>query len=94
MAWVIVYLSALSEAAVSLLVKSDVVHLLVEKLAASESLQLLIPVNEIEFFCPKLNFSLVGCFYLQLLKWLQFFSLIDDYCIYAGASHLRQSSSC
>ncbi|THU53649.1 hypothetical protein C4D60_Mb10t16670 [Musa balbisiana] len=43
-AWVIVYLSALSEAAVSLLVKSDVVHLLVEKLAASESLQLLIPV--------------------------------------------------
>ncbi|WOL01914.1 importin subunit alpha-2 [Canna indica] len=43
-AWVVVYLSALSEAAVSLLVKSDVVQLLVGKLASSESLQLLIPV--------------------------------------------------
>ncbi|URE43357.1 hypothetical protein MUK42_14768 [Musa troglodytarum] len=43
-AWVVVYLSALSEAAVGLLVKSDVVHLLVGKLAASERLHLLIPV--------------------------------------------------
>ncbi|XP_008793530.1 importin subunit alpha-2 [Phoenix dactylifera] len=43
-AWVVVYLSALSEIAVSLLVKSDVVELLAGRLAASESLQLLIPV--------------------------------------------------
>ncbi|XP_010920895.2 importin subunit alpha-2 [Elaeis guineensis] len=46
-AWVVVYLSALSETAVSLLVKSDVIHviqLLAGRLAASESLQLLIPV--------------------------------------------------
>ncbi|XP_020102554.1 importin subunit alpha-2 isoform X1 [Ananas comosus] len=43
-AWVIVYLSALSEKATSLLVKSDVVRLLVGRLVASESLQMLIPV--------------------------------------------------
>ncbi|XP_042397990.1 importin subunit alpha-2-like isoform X1 [Zingiber officinale] len=43
-AWVVVYLSALSEVAVGLLLKNDVAQLLVGKLAASESLQLLIPV--------------------------------------------------
>ncbi|XP_042419059.1 importin subunit alpha-2-like [Zingiber officinale] len=43
-AWVVVYLSALSETAIDLMLKSDVVQLLVVKLAASESLQLLIPV--------------------------------------------------
>lgn len=52
-AWVIVYLSALSEKATSLLVKSDVVRLLVGRLVASESLQMLIPVIS---FLPKLNF--------------------------------------
>ncbi|XP_031486501.1 importin subunit alpha-9 [Nymphaea colorata] len=42
--WVVVYLSALSNLAVNEMVKSEVVHLLVERLAASEQLQLLIPV--------------------------------------------------
>ncbi|KAL3717266.1 hypothetical protein ACJRO7_008788 [Eucalyptus globulus] len=43
-AWVVVYLSALSNFATNLLVKNDVVQLLVERLATSSSLQLLIPV--------------------------------------------------
>ncbi|XP_028775194.1 importin subunit alpha-9 isoform X2 [Neltuma alba] len=43
-AWVIVYLSALSNVATSMLVKSDVLQLLVKRLSASSSLQLLIPV--------------------------------------------------
>ncbi|KAK4740536.1 hypothetical protein SAY87_032383 [Trapa incisa] len=43
-AWVIVYLSALSNMATIMLVKSNVVQLLVERLASSNSLQLLIPV--------------------------------------------------
>ncbi|KAL6011089.1 Importin subunit alpha-9 [Asimina triloba] len=43
-AWVIVYLSALSDTAISMLVKSGHVPLLVERLATSNSLQLLIPV--------------------------------------------------
>ncbi|KAI9122206.1 hypothetical protein K1719_006895 [Acacia pycnantha] len=43
-AWVIVYLSALSNVATSMLVKSDVLQLLVNRLSASSSLQLLIPV--------------------------------------------------
>ncbi|KAL6141995.1 hypothetical protein ACLB2K_060279 [Fragaria x ananassa] len=43
-AWVVVYLSALSNIATSMLVKSDVLQLLVERLATSNSLQLLIPV--------------------------------------------------
>ncbi|MQL82598.1 hypothetical protein Taro_015075 [Colocasia esculenta] len=42
-AWVVVYLSALSQIATSMLVRSDAVQLLVERLEASESLQLLIP---------------------------------------------------
>lgn len=43
-AWMVVYLSALSETAVGLLVKSEIIQLLVGRLAASESLPLLIPV--------------------------------------------------
>lgn len=43
-AWVVVYLSALSETAVGLLIKADIAQLLVGRLEASESLQLLIPV--------------------------------------------------
>lgn len=43
-AWVVVYLSALSSIATSVLVKSDILLLLVERLASSNSLQLLIPV--------------------------------------------------
>ncbi|KAF6150472.1 hypothetical protein GIB67_030273 [Kingdonia uniflora] len=43
-AWVAVYLSALSNIASSMLVKSDLVQLLVGRLATSVSLQLLIPV--------------------------------------------------
>lgn len=43
-AWVVVYLSALSNIATNMLVKSNVLQLLVERLATSNSLQLLIPV--------------------------------------------------
>ncbi|KAG5253168.1 importin [Salix suchowensis] len=43
-AWVVVYLSALSNVATSMLVKSDAIQLLVQRLASSNSLQLLIPV--------------------------------------------------
>ncbi|KAG6642995.1 importin subunit alpha-9 isoform X2 [Carya illinoinensis] len=42
-AWVVVYLSALSNVATGMLVKTDVLQLLVERLATSNSLQLLIP---------------------------------------------------
>lgn len=45
-AWVVVYLSALSDVATGMLVKSDVLQLLVERLATSNSLQLLIPVRQ------------------------------------------------
>lgn len=44
-AWIIVYLSALSNVAIDMLVKSDLLQLLVERLATSNSLQLLIPVT-------------------------------------------------
>lgn len=43
-AWVVVYLSALSNVATSMLVKSDILQLLVNRFATSNSLQLLIPV--------------------------------------------------
>ncbi|KAF8397648.1 hypothetical protein HHK36_016568 [Tetracentron sinense] len=43
-AWVVVYLSALSNIATGMLVKSDLIQLLVGRLATSDSLQLLIPV--------------------------------------------------
>ncbi|KAM0840362.1 hypothetical protein ACQ4PT_059712 [Festuca glaucescens] len=43
-AWVVVYLSALSEKAISLIVRSHVPQLLIARLLASENLQLLIPV--------------------------------------------------
>ncbi|XP_071706682.1 importin subunit alpha-9-like [Rutidosis leptorrhynchoides] len=43
-AWVVVYLSALSTVATSILVKTDVLQLLVQRLDTSNSLQLLIPV--------------------------------------------------
>ncbi|KAI3831130.1 hypothetical protein MKX03_017768 [Papaver bracteatum] len=43
-AWVVVYLSALSNLAASMLIKSDLVQILVWRLATSDSLQLLIPV--------------------------------------------------
>lgn len=43
-AWVVVYLLALSEKAVSLIVRSHVPQLLIARLLASENLQLLIPV--------------------------------------------------
>ncbi|KAG0481192.1 hypothetical protein HPP92_012050 [Vanilla planifolia] len=43
-AWVVVYLSALSEVALHVLAKSEVVQHLVGRLAASDNLQLLIPV--------------------------------------------------
>lgn len=46
-AWVVVYLSALSDKAISLLVRSDVVPVLVNLLVRSESLQLLIPVLKV-----------------------------------------------
>jgi len=43
-AWVVVYLSALSDIALAMMVKSNIVHVLVERLAKSDSLQLLMPV--------------------------------------------------
>ncbi|KAK6942843.1 Armadillo [Dillenia turbinata] len=43
-AWVTVYLSALSNTATNILVQSDLLQVLVERLATSNSLQLLIPV--------------------------------------------------
>ncbi|KAJ8899846.1 hypothetical protein K2173_019549 [Erythroxylum novogranatense] len=43
-AWVVVYLSALSNTATSMLVKCDILQILVRRLATSNSLQLLIPV--------------------------------------------------
>ncbi|GKV52581.1 hypothetical protein SLEP1_g59157 [Rubroshorea leprosula] len=44
-AWVVVYLSALTNFASSMLMKSGVLPVLVERLATSNSLQLLIPVK-------------------------------------------------
>ena len=43
--WIIVYLSALSDIATSMLLKGGILQLLVERLASSDSLQLLIPVT-------------------------------------------------
>ncbi|WCJ34552.1 Importin subunit alpha-9 [Euphorbia peplus] len=43
-AWIVVYLSALSNVATNMLVKNDVLQLLIQRLAMSNSLQLLIPV--------------------------------------------------
>lgn len=43
-AWVVVYLTALSDVATSMLVKRDVLPLLVERLQTSNSLQVLIPI--------------------------------------------------
>lgn len=43
-AWVVVYLTALSNIATNTMVKSDLVHLLVERLTISISVQLQIPV--------------------------------------------------
>ncbi|CAH2074378.1 unnamed protein product [Thlaspi arvense] len=43
-AWIVVYLSALSDIATSMLLKGDILQLLIERLATSNSLQLLIPV--------------------------------------------------
>lgn len=44
-AWVVVYLTALSNVATTILAKSDLVQVLVEILDVSTSLQLLIPVT-------------------------------------------------
>lgn len=44
-AWVVVYLSALSNVATTMLVRGGVLQLLVDRLAESNSLQLLIPVT-------------------------------------------------
>lgn len=43
-AWVVVYLTALSNVATSMLAKSDLLQILVDRLESSNSLQLLIPV--------------------------------------------------
>ncbi|AED90553.1 importin alpha isoform 9 [Arabidopsis thaliana] len=43
-AWIIVYLSALSDIATSMLLKGGILQLLIDRLATSSSLQLLIPV--------------------------------------------------
>ncbi|CAN6723727.1 unnamed protein product [Malus baccata var. baccata] len=70
-AWVVVYLSALSNLATSMLVKSDVLQLLVQRLAMSNSLQLLIPVRVVvlvQVFIPY-----ILCFILSI--WLYMFPL-------------------
>ncbi|CAH9127040.1 unnamed protein product [Cuscuta epithymum] len=43
-AWVVVYLSALSNSAATILAKSDLFHILIDRLNTTNSLQLLIPV--------------------------------------------------
>lgn len=42
--WVVVYMSALSQLATSMLARNGIIPLLVEKLQGSESTQMLIPV--------------------------------------------------
>lgn len=59
----VVYLSALSNIATCMLVKSDVLELLVNKLATSSSLQLMIPVMISSTF--KVFGSLVAEMYLS-----------------------------
>lgn len=66
-AWIVVYLSALSDIATSMLLKGGILQLLIERLATSNSLQLLIPVTfEQAFFCCQvlLNRILTTCYFL------------------------------
>lgn len=42
--WVVVYMSALSQLATSMLARNGIIPLLIEKLHGSESIQMLIPV--------------------------------------------------
>ncbi|TXG59159.1 hypothetical protein EZV62_016988 [Acer yangbiense] len=58
-AWVVVYLSALSNIATGILVKSNVLQLLVERLATSNSLQLLIPLRNTNYIPVQLTVSIV-----------------------------------
>ncbi|KAM1386155.1 hypothetical protein ACFX13_033231 [Malus domestica] len=70
-AWVVVYLSAFSNLATSMLVESDVLQLLVQRLAMSNSLQLLILVRVVvlvQVFIPY-----ILCFILSI--WLYMFPL-------------------
>lgn len=46
-AWIVVYLTALSNSATSVLARSEILQILVERLASSTSYQLLIPVTGI-----------------------------------------------
>lgn len=52
----VVYLSALSDKAIGILVRSDVVPVLVEQLVRSESLQFLIPVLKVYKYHVYLKF--------------------------------------
>ncbi|KAG2262420.1 hypothetical protein Bca52824_069499 [Brassica carinata] len=52
-AWIVVYLSALSDIATSMLLKGGILQLLVERLATSNSLQLLIPLGNFVSVDPK-----------------------------------------
>ena len=72
-AWVVVYLSALSNFATGVLVKSDVLLLLVERLATSNSLQLLIPVTY------EMSYAFAICHWFMLV----FFST-TWYCCFDG----------
>lgn len=55
-AWIIVYLSALSDIATSMLLKGGILQLLIERLSNSNSLQLLIPVTfEETLYCSKIQ---------------------------------------
>lgn len=56
LAWVVVYLTALSNVATSVLARSDLLQIVVDRLASSYSLQLLIPVMGI--ICRLYNISI------------------------------------
>lgn len=82
-AWVVVYLSALSNIATNMLVKSDVLELLVNKLSTSNNLPLMIPVMISTalcfFFCSVVaKVSLGIC---DILLWLAYINTLKSQCL-------------
>lgn len=51
-AWVVVYLSAISDVAINVLMNTEIVQVLVDRLASSNTLQSLIPVTHEFTFLP------------------------------------------
>lgn len=62
-AWIVVYLSALSDIATSMLLKGGILQLLIERLATSNNLQLLIPVTFKQTLLTKSNRTLLWIIY-------------------------------